>query len=87
MAVIYMEDEWYMSEEQKQAAEVMAEGEFYRAEMKIEELQEKLHENPLFEKLDLMEAFKGFLSGCRKEEDGSLKEEVLKQVYYQKVMS
>ena len=75
MAVIYMEDEWYMSEEQKQAAEVMAEGEFYRAEMKIEELQEKLHENPLFEKLD------------RKKEDGCLKEELLKQVYYQKFMS
>ena len=87
MAVIYMEDEWNMSEEQKQVAEVMAEGELFEAEMKIEELQEKLHENPLFEKLDLMESFKGFVSGCRKKEDGSLKEEILKQVYYQKVMS
>ncbi len=87
MAVIYMEDEWNMSEEQKQLAEVMAEGELFEAEMKIGELQEKLHENPLFEKLDLMEAYKGFLSGCRKEEDGKLKEEFLKQVYYQKIMS
>ena len=87
MADIYMEDEWNMSEEQKQVAEAMAEGELFEAEMKIEELQEKLHENPLFEKLDLMESFKGFVSGFRKKEDGCLKEELLKQVYYQKFMS
>ena len=86
MAVIYMEDEWNMSEEQKQVAEAMAENEFFDAQMKIERLQEELHMNPLFEKLDLMEAFKAFLSGFRKEEDGSFKEEFLKQLYYQKVM-
>ena len=87
MAVIYMEDEWHMSEEQKEVAEAMAEGALYEAEAKIEELQEELHKNPLFEKLDLMKAFKGFVSGFRKEEDGCLKEEFLKQVYYQKFMS
>ena len=48
MAVIYMEDEWNMSEEQKQVAEAMAEGELFEADMKIEELHEKLHENTLF---------------------------------------
>ena len=87
MAVIYMEDEWHMSEEQKEVAEVMAEGALYEAEAKIEELQEELHKNPLFEKLDLVKAFNGFVSGFRKEEDGCLKEEFLKQVYYQKFMS
>ena len=35
MAVIYMEDEWHMSEEQKEVAEVMAEGALYEAEAKI----------------------------------------------------
>jgi len=87
MAVIYMDDEWKLSEEQKHVATVLVESALCDAEMKVDELQEELNANALFEKLDLIGVFRKFASGLRNKDDMSLDEEVLKQVYYQKIMS
>lgn len=87
MAVIYMDDEWKLSEEQKQVATSLAESALCYAEMKIDELQEELNANALFEKLDLMGVYRKFASELRNKDDMSLDEEVLKQVYYQQIMS
>ena len=87
MAVIYMDDEWKLSEEQKQVAIVLAESALCEAEMKVDELQEELNTNVLFEKLDLKGVYRKFVSELRNKDDRSLDEEVLKQVYYQQIMS